>query len=401
METKISNAHEKRIFGLKKNVFFLGLVSLFNDFSNEMIQSVMPVFLGVVLGLPPIAIGVIEGVADAVASFLKVVSGWVSDKLRERKNLAIIGYAVSVTSRLFLALASLFSHVFALRVIDRVGKGIRDAPRDALLAESVSEHELARSFGYHRAMDALGGTLGPLAAFVLLPALYYNYQALFIVAFFVGLLSLLSFFFVQDKKPAEDAGAPKFDFGLLKKHKHFAFYLAAIFVFGLGTLPITLMLFYPVVIESAKGMSYLANIPLAYFAYSLTFVLTAIPLGKFADSVGKRVTIAVGFAMAIIAYLGLAYSTSFGAVLFFFVVFGIYSGATDGVERALAARLIDRKLLATGEGMLNAAVGVSSLLSGLIGGALWTFYGPAAAFVYGAILSSVGLCVFLIFAFKK
>ncbi|MBI1838710.1 MAG: MFS transporter [Candidatus Colwellbacteria bacterium] len=240
METKISNAHEKRIFGLKKNVFFLGLVSLFNDFSNEMIQSVMPVFLGVVLGLPPIAIGVIEGVADAVASFLKVVSGWVSDKLRERKNLAIIGYAVS----------------------------------------SVSEHELARSFGYHRAMDALGGTLGPLAAFVLLPALYYNYQALFIVAFFVGLLSLLSFFFVQDKKPAEDAGAPKFDFGLLKKHKHFAFYLAAIFVFGLGTLPITLMLFYPVVIESAKGMSYLANIPLAYFAYSLTFVLTAIPLGK-------------------------------------------------------------------------------------------------------------------------
>ncbi len=390
-----------KIFGLERNAFFLGLVSLFNDFSNEMIQSVMPVFLGVILGLPPLAIGTIEGVADAIASFLKIISGWVSDKTRERKRLAILGYIISVASRPFLALATSLSHVFTLRVIDRVGKGIRDAPRDALLAESVSEPELGKSFGYHRAMDALGGTMGPLAAFILLPAFYYNYQALFIVAFFIGLLSLLSFFFVEDKKPALGVKVPELNFRLLEENKHFAFYLAAIFIFGLGTLPITLMLLYPVSIQLIKGVSSLANIPLVYFAYSITFVLTAIPLGKFADSVGKRVTISIGFALAVIAYLGLAYSTSFGAVLFFFIVFGIYSGATDGVERALAARLIDRNLLATGEGMLNAAVGLSSLLSGLIGGALWTFYGPAAAFIYGAVLSLIGLCVFLVFAFRK
>lgn len=390
-----------RILGLERNAFFLGLVSLFNDFSNEMIQSVMPVFLGVVLGLPPLAIGTIEGVADAIASFLKIISGWFSDKTRERKKLAVLGYIISVASRPFLALATSFSHVFALRVIDRVGKGIRDAPRDALLAESVSEPELGKSFGYHRAMDALGGTMGPLAAFILLPALYYNYQALFIVSFFVGLLSLLSFFFVENKKPAIGAEVPKLNFRLLKENKHFAFYLTAIFIFGLGTLPITLMLLYPVTIQLANGASSFANIPLVYFVYSVTFVLTAIPLGKFADSIGKRVTISIGFALAVVAYLGLAFSNTFMAVLFFFIIFGIYSGATDGVERALAARLIDRKLLATGEGMLNAAVGISSLLSGLIGGALWTFYGPAAAFTYGAVLSSIGLYVFLVFAFRK
>ena len=390
-----------RILGLRKNAFFLGLVSLFNDFSNEMVQSVMPIFLGVVLGVPPLGVGLIEGVADAVASFLKIISGWVSDKMGKRKGLAILGYSLSVLSRPFFALTSSFTHVFGLRVLDRIGKGVREAPRDALLAESVGREEIAKSFGYHRAMDALGATIGPVAAFLILPFINYDYRTLFIIAFFVGLLSITSFSFVREiKKPVLES-SPKLNFWPLLTNKRFVFYLIAIFIFGLGTLPITLMLLYPVSLAvSTDGMS-LGAIPLIYFIYSGTFVLTAIPLGKLADKTSKRLVVSLGFVMAIIAYLGLASAGTFWGVAFFFAIFGLYSGATDGVERAMAARMVDEKFLATAEGMWNTSVGISALLAGLIGGLLWTLFGPAAAFIYGAVLSSVGFVVFVIFSFTK
>ena len=392
---------DSRILGLRKNAFFLGLVSLFNDFSNEMVQSVMPVFLGVVLGVPPLGVGLIEGVADAVASFLKIVSGWISDKLGKRKGLAIFGYSLSVLSRPFFALASSFYHVFAFRVVDRIGKGVREAPRDALLAESVGREEIAKSFGYHRAMDALGATIGPVAAFLILPFINYDYRTLFIIAFFVGLLSITSFSFVKEiKKPVREPAA-KLNFWPLLTNKRFVFYLVAIFIFGLGTLPITLMLLYPVGLAlGTDGMS-LGTVPLIYFVYSGTFVLTAIPLGRLADRTSKRLVVALGFVMAIIAYLGLASAQTFWGAAVFFAVFGLYSAATNGVERAMAARMVDEKLLATAEGMWNASQGFSSLLAGLIGGLLWTLFGPAAAFTYGAILSCVGLVVFVIFSLRK
>jgi len=391
---------KEKILGLHKNVFFLGLVSLFNDFSSQMIQSVMPVFLGVILGVPPLGIGIIEGAADAVASFLKIVSGWLSDKMRRRKNIAVFGYALSVSTRPFLAFAATFAQVFGLRVVDRIGKGVRDAPRDALLAESTSKEELGKSFGYHRAMDALGATLGPLAAFLILPAIYFNYRLLFFIAFGIGLLSIFSFIFVSEKHFDGVRRVQRFNLRLLRENKRFVFYILAIFIFGLGTLPITLMLLHPVEIIASNGGVSFVGIPLAYFIYSGTFVLTAIPLGKISDKLGKRFVISTGFVFAIIAYLGLALSSTFIVALLFFAVFGLYSAATDGVERAIAARLVSDDMLATGEGILNAAVGVSSLLAGLIGGLLWTIFGAQAAFLYGAALSFVGLIAFLIFSFR-
>ncbi|OGY57884.1 MAG: hypothetical protein A3E61_02625 [Candidatus Colwellbacteria bacterium RIFCSPHIGHO2_12_FULL_43_12] len=394
-------AKNDRILGLKRNAFFLGLVSLFNDFSNEMVQSVMPVFLGVVLGVPPVGVGLIEGAADAIASFLKIISGWVSDKIQKRKGLAILGYCLSILSRPFFALAGSFSHVFALRVMDRMGKGIREAPRDALLAESVGYEEIAKSFGYHRAMDALGATIGPIAAFLILPFINYDYRSLFIIAFFIGLLSIGTFVFVKDKKISENKTSSKLDFNLLRRNKRFISYLIAIFIFGLGALPITLMLLYPVSLAMNNGGGSLGAIPLLYFIYSGTFVLTAIPLGRLADKTSKRLVVALGFIAAVIAYIGLAMSHTFWGAAFFFVVFGLYSGATDGVQRAMAARMVAPEFLATGEGLLNAATGTSALLAGLIGGLLWTIYGPAAAFIYGAVFSGLGFVVFVIFSLRK
>ena len=368
----------------------MGIVSFFNDFSNEMIQSVMPAFLSVTLGVSPVFVGIIEGVADAVASFLKIFSGWLSDKLKKRKYLALAGYALSVSVRPFYGFASSFGAIMGLRVTDRIGKGFRDAPRDALLSESSDKRELGKSFGYHRAMDAVGGIAGPLSAVLLLPILSGDYRLLFFIAFGVGLFSLASFFFIKDIEISKERVVRKFDLRIFKEYKEFGIFLSSIFIFGLGTLPITLMLLRP--IEIGANISY---IPLMYLAYSLTFVLSAIPFGRLSDKMGERFVIPFGFIAAIIAYFMLAFAGSIPLTVFAFMLFGVYSAATDGIERALTSKLICPELLATGQGFLHAAIGISSLLAGLIGGILWTQFGSAYAFIYGAGFSMIGLIFFM------
>jgi len=384
---------KQKIAGVNRNVFFLGLVSFFNDFSAEMVQSVMPLFLTTVLKAPAAAVGIIEGTADALASVLKLFSGWLSDRVRKRKSLAIVGYAISVAVRPFLALATAFSQVFALRVVDRIGKGIRDAPRDALLAESVSREELGRSFGFHRSMDTLGATVGPLFAFFALGFLNNDYRALFLIAFVIGIGALFSFFFVQEPKERASEGHSQrqsLDWQLFRTHKRFVLVVFSIFIFGLGTLPIALVL-----LKANEAGFGGAKFPLVYFIYNFTFVLTAIPLGKFADVIGERVIIAAGFLAAACAYFGLAGAYDPLSLVLFFLLLGLYSAATDGLTRVLAVKAVPRELLATGQGFMNMAIGFSSLGAGIIGGLLWTNYSSAAALHYAGVFSLLGFGLFL------
>jgi len=382
-----------KILGLRKNVFFLGIVSFFNDFSSEMVQSVMPVFLTVTLGAPAFVVGLIEGIADALSSVFKLLSGWISDKINKRKKPAVIGYSLSVFTRLFLIGVSTFWQVLALRIIDRVGKGIRNSPRDALIAESTPKEELGLSFNYHRMMDTLGATLGPLLAFALLFYFNNNYQTVFLAAFFLGLLAIGSFVFVKEKKIPEGEYKKKpikLDRVIFKQHKKFVFVVASLFVLGLGALPLGLVLL------KAKEIGSLANVPLMYFVYSLTFVIVAIPLGKLTDKIGETPVITGGFTLAAISYLGLSVTGNLGALIFFFMTLGIYSACTDGIQRVIAAKALGPELAATGQGFLNMALGFSSLGAGLIGGFLWTWHGSQAALWYAAAASVVGLIIFAI-----
>lgn len=385
---------EKKIFGLRPNVFFLGLVSLFNDFSSEMMYSVMPGFLTTVLGAPPVFVGFIEGFADALASVFKIYFGWLSDKLKKRKILAVSGYSLSVSTRWFLALVGNFWQVFFLRAIDRVGKGLRDSPRDALIFESVGRAEAGRSFGYHRAMDTVGGALGPLTAVFLMPLIMNDYRLLFRISFVFGLLAVLTFVFVKDvKKNVPENPAPPakpFSFSLSGYSTVFKEYLAAVFIFGLGLMPLPLMLLKSQDV-GLNGFS----IPLMYFVNNLSFVLFAIPAGKLADRIGDKKVIALGFLAAIFSYLNLAFFSSPWSVVAGFATFGLYSALTDGVQRALAAKLVPDDMLASGQGYLNAAVGISSLLAGLTGGILWTQLGSSAALLYGTVMMSAGLAIFI------
>ena len=383
---------KEKILGVRRNIFFLGLVSFFNDFSAEMVQSVMPVFLTVFLGAPAFFVGLIEGTADALASIFRLISGWMSDKVGQRKRPAILGYSLSTLTRLFLILVTNFWQVFTLRIIDRIGKGFRDSPRDALIAESVPKEELGLSYGFHRAMDTLGATVGPLLGFLIIFWIKDGYRTLFLIAFFLGLFALASFVFVKDVKTKnlqEKAKTIKLDWNIFKMHKNFIFIVGSLFIFGLGTLPIGLVLL------KAKDAGSIADVPLMYFVYSLTFVIASVPLGKLADKIGEKAVIAIGFAMAIIAYIGLALDFSLWPIGLFFIILGIYSAATDGMQRMLAAKSVDRELVATGQGFLNMALGFSSLGAGIIGGLLWTKFSAESALIYAAILSTIGLVLFI------
>jgi MFS family permease len=381
----------RRVLILSPNVFFLGLVSLFNDFSAEMIYAVMPAFLTVVLGAPPIFLGFLEGFADALASLLKIFSGWFSDKIKKRKIVAFYGYSLSVSVRWILAFVTHFWHVFFLRVIDRTGKGIRDSARDALLAESVEKKELGKSFGYHRMMDAIGATLGPLAAVIILPFIANDYRQLFIIAFALGLLAVITFLFVREPKREIKIEQPitPFSFSLKKFSRDFKILIFSIFIFGLGVMPMAMML-----LKVTDAGLKATLIPMLYFIYNISFVLAAIPFGKLSDKIGQKKVLIGGFLMAIFAYLILANVTALAAIIIGFIIFGFYSAMTDGIGRALTSKL-EPNQLASAQGFLAAAIGISSLLAGVIGGAIWTFVGAKIAFVYGASLMLIGLLVFL------
>lgn len=404
MESEIEK-RDKKIIGLRPNVFWLGIVSLMNDFSGEMVYSVMPGFLSVVFGAPPILIGFLEGFADALASFLKIYFGWFSDKIRKRKILSVIGYSLSTSTRWFLSLTGNFWQVFLLRAIDRGGKGLRDSPRDALISESVEPSELGRSFGYHRAMDTTGKVLGPLAAIIILPLIMNDYRMLFKIAFVFGIFAVVAFFFVKEINPP--AGGEKFEeitrkedirkFGDIKKifslseySKEFKLFILSIFIFGLGEMPIALTLLKSREI-GLDGFS----IPLMYFVTNVAFVLFAIPAGRISDKIGERKILILGFLAAITAYVNLAVFKNVYFVILGFIFIGLYSAMTDGVERALASKLVAREKLAAGQGFLNAAIGISTLLSSLTGGGIWTLFGSGPAFVYGIFMMIVGLFSFI------
>ncbi len=380
---------------LNRNVVVLSFVSFFNDLSNGMIQSVMPVFLNVTLGVPPSGVGLIEGAADAIASVLKIVSGRISDRTERRKLPTMLGYALSVGTRPLLVIASSFASIAALRIIDRVGKGFREAPRDALLAESADQGDLGRSFNFNRGMDALGGMLGPLIALAILPLIGNDYRTLFVIAFIVGILALLSFVFVREAPKrvrvfSENDAEPS-----LRSERKLLLFVASIFVYGLGTIPLALVLLRPVEL----GMQY-ALVPLLYLLYNMAFVASTAPFGRLSDRIGERIVIVIGFVASIAGYILLASTHSLAGVVVAFVLFGKGAAATDGIGRALAAKLVSPRLLATSEGLLNAAIGFSSLIAGLAAGYLWEVWGAPAAFLYAAAVSLIGLGIFALVSFN-
>lgn len=377
----------EKILGLRRNVFFLGLVSLFNDFSSEMILSVLPAFFISVLKTGAASLGIVEGIADAASNFIKIFSGRLSDKIERRKIFAVIGYGISVSSRPFYYFVSSFGGVIGLRIIDRIGKGFRESPRDALISLSTPKEELGRSFGYHRALDTIGAILGPLAAYFILKAFPSGFNIVFLSSFVIGLVAIFSLTLVTDVKTIVESKKNR------ESPEHFGagftLYLVSLCILSIGTLPIAILLF-----KTTDIGLVIASIPLFYMVYNLSYAIFSYPAGRVSDVIGRTGVIMAGYLFLLLGYVVLAYSENSIVLFVAFLLIGVFSALTDGVQRSYLSNFIDEKYKATAYGYYNAVVGFGGLISGVVGGYLWQHMGDTFALFVACGVVIFGLLVF-------
>ena len=383
----------KKLFGLNKNIFMLGLTSFFNDFSNEMILSSFPAFFTSVLKSGAASLGLVEGIADGAANILKIYSGQLSDKLRKRRVFIFVGYAMSVAVRPFYIFMGSVAGVLGLRVIDRVGKGIREAPRDVIISVSSEPQEIGRSFGYHRAMDTVGGILGPLAAFLILKEWPGAFSTVFMTAFVIGLLSIVTIFFVKDVfiAPALD-GSKRFSFSALRiLPKRFKIYLVSIFVLSVGSMPAAVLLLSALSI----GLT-VASIPLFYMVYGISFTFFSYGAGKLSDGVGTSRVLVFGYVLLVLSYLMFMLAQTIPTLVISFIAFGIFSACTDSTQRAFVAKATPESERGTAYGVFNAVVGFGVMFAGILGGFLWQHSGPITALFVAEGFVLIGLILFFV-----
>jgi MFS family permease len=370
----------KFVFGVSTNVVVLGIVSLFADMSTEMIYPLIPLFLVSVLGATFIDVGLIEGVAESTASILKIVSGYVSDKFGKRKPLVYSGYALAAIAKPLLAFATAWQQAFAIRFVDRLGKGVRDSARDAIVSESRGLG-VGRSFGFQRSLDTLGAVIGPVIALTLFGML--SFRGLFLLAFIPGALAtVLVIFFV--KETAGKQGSKelyKISFSVFDRDLR-------VFLLGLG-------LFF--VGNSSDAFLFLRAqnlgiptlvVPALYLIMNIIYAISSFPFGIVSDKIGRKAVLLIGFAIFFAVYIGFALASSALVVWILFPLYGLYYGLTDGVSRALVSDLAPAHLKATAFGTYYFVVGVVALPASLIAGAIWQTVGPAYAFFYGAVMAS-------------
>jgi MFS family permease len=362
---------------LGRSVVVLGLVSLFTDAATEMVIPLLPAFLTTVLHAGPLALGAIEGVADGTASLLKLVSGRLSDRMQRRHPLVLAGYGLSSIARPFLAIAATPLQVFAIRVVDRVGKGIRSSPRDALLAAAVEPGERGRAFGFHRAMDHLGAVIGPLVAFAFL--LYSDdLRLLFALTAIPGAIAVAVLAFGIREEPVPVAAKPS-----SIKPKGIVPVLVPIAIFSLGNASDVFLL-----LKAGGEHAPLESLPLLWMGLHIVKTVSSLAGGSLADRFGRRRSIVLGWVVYAGIYVGFAFASDLVAVGILFVVYGVYHGLTEGAERALIADLVPAEARGTAFGWYHATVGLATLLASLLFGGLWELFDGTIAF-----LTSAGLCV--------
>ncbi len=376
---------------LHRNVLALGLVSLLTDLSSEMIYPLLPVFLTVTLGAGPAALGIIEGVAEATASILKLFSGAWSDRLGRKKPLVFAGYLLSSVARPLVGFAASWGHVLAVRFSDRIGKGIRSSPRDALIASSVPADDRGRAFGVQRAMDHLGAVLGPAAAFLLLTGAGLSYRSVFFLAAIPGAAAVaVILLLVKDTGgPPTAHGGSAFGKGGLSPL--FRRYLLIVSLFTLGNASDAFLILRAV--DAGVPGKF---VPLLWGAFHVVKSSLSTHAGILSDRWSRKHLIVGGWIVYAGCYAAWGMVTGPGWMVALFLVYGLYSAATEGAERALVADFVPPSLRGTAFGWFHLAVGLSALPASVLFGALWTGYGARAAFGVSAGLA-VAASVFLMF----
>jgi MFS family permease len=387
MNIEVTEPPRTGLRAMPRSVWALGFVSMFMDISSEMIHGLLPVFLISVLGASAEMVGLIEGVGEGTASISKLFSGWLSDKLGKRKALTIVGYGLGALSKPLFALAPTASFVLAARFSDRIGKGIRGAPRDALVGDMVPAGLRGAAYGLRQALDTVGAFAGPLLAIVLMAALHDNFRLIFWLALIPGLISVLVLA-MGVREPPHQATATQapVKFSDLKTVGT-AYWI----VVGVGAV-LTLARFseaFLILRAQNAGLS-LALAPLVLVIMNIVYALSAYPLGALSDGIDREKMLALGFATLIAADIVLA-APNLTIIMIGIALWGLHMGMTQGLLSALVADAAPVNLRATAFGVFNFASGVALLLASLIAGFLWEQIGPSATFIAGAVFTAFGL----------
>ena len=367
---------------LGRNILSLGLVSLFTDLSTEMAYPIIPVFLQEVLRVQPLFIGLVEAIAESTASILKTFSGYISDHLRKRKLFILIGYSFSALVKPLLAFATQGWHVLMVRFSDRVGKGIRTAPRDALIADSSKHAYYGRTYGFHRAMDTLGAILGPLAAFIILSLSSQNYRLLFGLAIIPGIIAVVIILLGVKEIVPETKRLLRFSFK--KLDMRLKMFLLIMVVFTLGNSSDAFL------ILRARNIGVSATlIPLLWLTFNISYFVWSYPAGILSDRMGRRKTIFLGLLIFSGCYTAFAFNHSSSLIWVIFIIYGLYYGFTEGNLRAYVADLTASEIRATAFGIYHTVVGITLLPANILMGLLWQRFGFQTALLLGASLSLV------------
>ncbi len=376
--------------GFNRNVFFAGLVSFLTDTSTKMVYSIMPLFL-MSIGASKTTLSIIEGIAEGTAALVKTGSGFWSDKIGKNKPFMAVGYSITaIVTPVYAAVTSPLQ-VLALRFIERFGKGVRTAPRDSLVAGSAEKGDAGRSFGLHKAMDNAGAIVGPLLAFGVLMVVPGDYRTVFLLATIPAVLGVVTILvLIKDVSKPKESLYAKFSFRDFPKRYYLL--LGIIFLFTLGNSTDALL----IVKANEVGVK-VTYIPLVYLLFNAVSVLFAIPFGKVSDKIGRERVLVFGYLVYAVVYFGFGYTRDVRAIIGLFAMYGLYSAATDGIQKAFVSDLMDENKRGTGLGIYNAMLGLTLLPASIIAGILYDRVDSNVPFYFGsatAVTASLLMAVF-------
>ncbi len=366
----------------------LALVSLLTDAASEMIYPLLPIFLTTVLGASPAMLGVVEGAAESTAALVKLGSGWWSDRIGRYTPLVLVGYLLATVTRPFMSVAQTAWQVVSLRVVDRIGKGIRGAPRDALLAGSVDAGMRGRAFGFHRAADHLGAVIGPVIAWFLLQRLHLSLRTVFMLSVVPGTLAVITIL-VAVRDPASRASPPAAVVPMAAPTplpRRFWAVLGVLLLFTLGNSSDAFLL-----LRAQQLGIPVALLPILWAVHHVVKSAASVPGGALSDRIGRRAGMLIGWGWYALVYAGFALATTAVQAWLLFLTYGVYFGLVEGAEKALIADLAPADRRGTAFGWYNAAIGVAALPASLLLGVIWTMRGPSSAFACGAVLAATAM----------
>ncbi len=376
------------------NILFLGLVSFFADISAEMVYPIIPLYLTSTFGATPALVGLIEGIAESLASLLKVFSGYISDRSQKKKRLAFFGYTTGLIYKIALILATSWVGILVARVIDRIGKGIRTSPRDVMVSESAPANQLGQAFGLHKALDMAGSAIGILLAYFIIQGNLNTstYKTLFLVSMIPALIGLGLFAFIREQKNHPIKTREPFWKRVGELDNNLKLYLLVAFIFTLGNSSNTFLLL------RAKSVGFTdSSVILLYFLYNLSASLLAFPFGKRSDKVGRRRILILGYLVFAFVYLGFGFAYNQIMIVSCFLLYGLYTAMITGVERAYIAEISPSDLKGTMLGIHSTLVGIALLPASLIAGVLWDLFGAVFPFIFGSSLALLAAILLVFF----